>query len=472
MKIGARLTTISIIFLFGAGAMTLAAFRHAPEDIIPEGVSIGDINVGGKTVQDVTTLLENWRHDALSQTIALNLPPECHSTHIWAPAAADLGLDVDINATINDALSIPEQQGMVSRVIGMVNGPKDRTVPIHWTLNDQAALHYLKLHLNRIAQIDPRDARFLPTGEGFKVIPQKDGRELDFTSCLNIIKHILDTPLKGVTTLPVRSIKPHILTSDFKGIETVIARYQTHYGERGNRAKNIVIACQKINGTLLKPGDIFSYNKIVGPRDGDAGFMMAPVIIHGKLTPGMGGGVCQVSSTLYNAALIGNLQIVQRTHHAFPVHYLPAGRDATVAYGSIDLQFKNNTDHSLLIAASGTDGRVVMRIYGKKEPGQVVHIERAHVSSWAPPTEIIHTNSLPPGKKHTVDKGKYGHRVTVIRSVYQYGKLIRKEVVSQDYYRPIPNVVEIGSAKSSPAQTSANGSANSALAAGKTPIIR
>src|SRR5262249_1142050 len=126
--------------------------------------------------------------------------------------------------------------------------------------------------------------------------------------------------------LPTTLKMPHVTQGDLAGIEGEVSSFKTHYSERGNRAKNIIVACSHIKGTVLKAGDRLSYNKVVGPRDEDSGFKMAPVIINGRLKPGMGGGVCQVSTTLYNAALMADLKIVRREHHAFPVHYVSPGR--------------------------------------------------------------------------------------------------------------------------------------------------
>src|SRR5207248_1922171 len=147
-------------------------------------------------------------------------------------------------------------------------------------------------------------------------------------------------------TLPFRAASPKVTADHLGSINTLLAAYSTSMGGSSrNRRHNIQVACQAIDGTVLIPGEVFSYNDTVGPRSERAGFRTAPVIIHGELVPGTGGGVCQVSSTLYNLALLGGLKIVRRSHHQFPVHYVPPGRDATVAYGSLDLRFANSLPH-------------------------------------------------------------------------------------------------------------------------------
>src|SRR5439155_11763175 len=131
-----------------------------------------------------------------------------------------------------------------------------------------------------------------------------------------------------------------------------------------NRVHNIRVAAKAIDGLFLLPGEEFSYNATVGPRRASAGFRTAPEIVQGNLVPGIGGGVCQVSSTLYNIALLADLEITRRHHHRFPVHYLPAGRDATVSDGGLDLRFRNRLDAPVALLLSVKGGRLLARLYG------------------------------------------------------------------------------------------------------------
>src|SRR5205823_2528692 len=176
------------------------------------------------------------------------------------------------------------------------------------------------------------------------------------------------------------------VTADHLGsINTVLAAYSTSMGGSSrNRRHNIQVACQAIDGTVLMPGEVFSYNDTVGPRSERAGFRTAPVIIHGELVPGTGGGICQVSSTLYNVALLGGLKIVRRSHHQFPVHYVPPGRDATVAYGSLDLRFANSLPRPVALDVKTAGSRVVIHLYGCAESKRDVQLVSSHVTRTRP----------------------------------------------------------------------------------------
>ena len=147
----------------------------------------------------------------------------------------------------------------------------------------------------------------------------------------------------------------------------LLSDFSTRYAASNrNRTTNLIIASNKINGTVLMPGEIFSYNKIVGERTIAAGYKEAPIYVEGKVQDGLGGGICQIATTLYNAALFANLEIVERSNHQFVPSYANASRDATVVYGAIDFKFKNNREYPIKIVCSVTNGIANFKIFGLK----------------------------------------------------------------------------------------------------------
>ena len=322
----------------------------------------------------------------------------------------------------------------------------------------------------------------LRTKGGHKILPEKNGVKVDIAACAVTIKQVwtkyysdpasapvapnsekpaqLDAPTDTAkpaetpktesdaskpldVTLTAITAKPAI-TAAMLGDLTALGSFSTHFA-LGTRGSNIALAASHINGTLLAPGQIFSYNKVVGPRIESAGFQDAPVIVKGELVPGIGGGICQVSSTLYNAVLLSDLKIVHRAHHAFPVHYLPAGRDATVVDGAIDFQFQNSTPAPIYIAASSGGGHLSFRILGKKTPGKTVAIELAdHEVEPTPPPKTVSDPTLYAGTRRFKDRGHRGQRVTVYRVVKQNGQVLKRELISRDHYRPFAPIVLTG----------------------------
>ena len=139
----------------------------------------------------------------------------------------------------------------------------------------------------------------------------------------------------------------------------LLSTFSTKYAASNkNRTTNLILASNKINGTVLMPGEVFSYNKVVGKRTIAAGYKEAPIYVSGRVEDGLGGGICQITSTLYNAVVFANLEIVERSNHQFVPSYVGASRDATVVYGALDFKFKNNTDYTIIINVSDTETEV------------------------------------------------------------------------------------------------------------------
>lgn len=273
--------------------------------------------------------------------------------------------------------------------------------------------------------------------------------------------------------LTAKETPASVTYEDIKQINGVLGKMQTDIGGTENRHSNVALAASRINGTLLRPGEIFSYNKTVGPRSLECGFKTAPEIVRGVLKPGVGGGVCQVSTTLFNAVLLSNLKIVDRSHHAFPVHYVPAGRDATVVDGDIDFKFMNSTDAPVYIYSKGRNGSLNFRIYGKKTPGREVSLVLGKRSESGFGTETEHDSGLPSG--HTEVKVPGHPRIDVLwyRVVKENGQEVKRDPIST-HYRAIPSVVIVGTGapktkKATPANAAKTGAKPPVSPAASTP---
>lgn len=189
-------------------------------------------------------------------------------------------------------------------------------------------------------------------------------------------------------TVTAESLRASIFTG-------TLSKYSTKYNaKKENRSHNVALAAQKINGVVLAPGDEFSYNDTVGRRTVANGFRNAPVYENGKSVDGIGGGVCQVSTTLYSAVLYADLGVVSRTNHSLPVSYAPLGQDATVADGSIDFKFKNTTDYPVKIAASAVNGTITVELIGTPVGNKSVKLHHSLVSDTAAGKTIASTKTV------------------------------------------------------------------------------
>ncbi|WP_288312637.1 VanW family protein, partial [uncultured Selenomonas sp.] len=203
------------------------------------------------------------------------------------------------------------------------------------------------------------------------------GRQADTSALYDTVAPKLSALALTVRTeIPVEETEPVITDDALASIDGVLASYHTQYTP-GNRGHNITLAAGKLNGTLVKPNDIFSFNDTVGLRTAAAGYKVAGVILDGQLADGIGGGVCQVSSTIYNAILLAGLTPTARTSHALPSAYCPPGLDATVADGQIDLQFRNQLAHSVYLLTNADGHTLTVYILGTRADlgGKTIRLE-------------------------------------------------------------------------------------------------
>jgi len=240
---------------------------------------------------------------------------------------------------------------------------------------------------------------------------------------------------------------PKVTMADLlaSGIKEEITTASTIFNaEAKNRVHNIALAAQKIDNFLLKPGSVFSFNGVVGETSAQDGFKEATVIVNDQLALGVGGGICQVSSTLYNSALKAGLTIVERHNHGLPVAYLPPGLDATVAYDYLDLKFKNNLETNLLIHVNMVDNQLNVHFFGDPAHLREIKIQTANQQQIPPPVHFRNCKDKPVTHREKIREGKPGVTVEVYRLFYQQGQEIKREYLGKDYYSPVPEIWEIG----------------------------
>lgn len=209
---------------------------------------------------------------------------------------------------------------------------------------------------------DPVNAYY--TQNPYNIYPSENG--LDFAISLEEAKILLQEE-KDEYIIPLKVLYPNVTTNMIgpEGFPDLLSEFSTNYATSNkNRTTNLTLAANKINGTVLLPGETFSYNKVVGERTISAGYKEAAVYVNGKVENGLGGGICQITTTLYNAALYANLEILERSNHQFVPSYANASRDATVVYGAIDFKFKNNRNYPIKLRCSVSNGIANFKIFG------------------------------------------------------------------------------------------------------------
>jgi len=224
--------------------------------------------------------------------------------------------------------------------------------------------------------------------------------------------------------------------------EHVIGSYVTSLrGRSASQIHNVRLAVRRINNTVIKPGAVFSFNKAVDSWTADAGYVKAPVSYNGELVRDWGGGVCQASTTLYNAALLAGLEIVERHRHHWPARYAPIGRDAAVAYDTIDLKFRNNLRHPVRVVGRISRNSVVFEVLSHYKPNYRVSVETS-VRSIVPQSEVLYWCEPGSRRQAVVNRGHPGFDVVTVR-MFEGKRGARVEIVSEDHYPAMHRVIRV-----------------------------
>lgn len=292
---------------------------------------------------------------------------------------------------------------------------------------------------------EPKDAYF--TTEPYNIFPDQDGIDLAIT--VEEAQKSIGNEEKTEYTFPLKISKAAKTINDL-GMEAFpyeVSSFSTKYDASNiNRSTNLAIAANKINGKVLMPGEEFSYNKVVGKRTVEEGYKDAKIYADGGVVDGLAGGICQISSTLYNAALLANLEITERRNHSYPTSYLPVGRDATVVYGVIDLKFKNTRKFPIKIEASVKNGVASFVIHGIKEEKEYeIKILPTTTATLGHGTQTIPDPTLPAGHQVVKQSGHAGYKVTTYIERTCDGET-KREVLSNDTYQPMATIIRVGTA--------------------------
>ena len=245
---------------------------------------------------------------------------------------------------------------------------------------------------------------------------------------------------------PIEEVKAEITAEKLSAVDTKIAAFNTSFASSSSaRVKNIELSTSLINGRLLMPNDTFSFNDIVGERTEERGFMKAPVIVGDKVEFGLGGGICQVSSTLYNAILRTGIKPSERAHHTLPSSYVELGLDATVDWNDIDFKFKNTLDYPIYIEGYTENRNLYINIYSNSElTSKKYSITNDVYETIQPATKVIDDPNLLQGQVSIEQKGIDGHKVRIRRDTYENGVVINSETISDDFYEPVSSIIRRG----------------------------
>ena len=498
--IGIGLVVVACLIIAGLATFVLTARSFSRSDKIAQGVSIESIDVGGQTREQAIQTIETQWLPGLPDTVSLRLveaedlpaaDPQAPTGEVApaadpeAPAEPDtaeaeqqaedteaepeakadpdvepetveltpeqLGVRVQLEQAAEAAYRIGRDGNLWQQAVAQLRA-RQKGADIQVTAEvDEAALGATLEDLVEEVRREPKDAKVTLSGDRVSIERGYSGRVLDVEASTEHLVAAMADPMLNTSELVVKEKQPEITEEMVAGFQTVLAHYSTPFNPgREQRTHNLRLAMGMVNQKVIRPGERFSANAVIGERLEEKGYKSAPIFLEGEVVPSTGGGVCQVASTLYNAALLANLQINERHHHSRPVDYCPSGRDATLYYGQYDLKFTNTLKHPVLIFGWIEGSRLHAAIIGHDDDKYEVELIRSNISTTGHGTKEIADPELEEGKREVEKPGRSGAKATLTRVVKKDGKEIDRQVLHHDTYPSQTEVVRVGTKKPEP----------------------
>jgi len=441
-----RAIIIFVVLLIAAAGAIFGGYQYLDNYINKEvfypGIIIDEIEMSGLTLEEGIQKLNQSKEDDISKRIEVSTKDfYAEKYYVYYK---DLGFDYNIEEVAREAFSV----GRDGTVLERYKKVKElESTSMNFSTSSSYDLSAAKTLFNEIAEdinIESIDSTFDFNEGNIVVTKSVDGRSVDVDKLFKL----LEEGFPGIENIeiPVKYSPAEVTDEYYSKINGVIGEFSTSFrGSAPGRIHNIKLSASSFKGMLLMPGDEVSYNETTGPRQAQLGYQEAPVILNGEITPGMGGGVCQTSTTLYNAILLAGLEIVERHPHSLPPAYVPKGTDGAVATGYLDLKFKNSFDYPIYIDSSVIGDKVYFQIYGDlKTRDYSIKIDTQLVDTIPYKVKETLDESLTPGSRVLVQEGRTGYKVNTFKSIIKDGVVLSREKISNDYYRERDYIYKVG----------------------------
>ena len=415
----------------------------AYDTLIMPGVVIEDIDMSGKTKEEATELLnERFSEPIGSRVITITAGDKTYTIDY-----KDLDVKFNIETVVEEAFQYNRELGVMDTYKYLKN-PSSHTIAVEFTYNGEI-IDTVAATIEGEVNVAKKDATISKNGSGFTVTDHVVGRTLDVQALVSEINEKVASTKEGniEVVAKINEDAPTRTREALEKVNTVISSSTTYYSTSDtNRNTNIYLGAKNINGTLLMPGESFSFNTLIGDTTPDKGYMPGSVYIGNKVEVGYGGGICQVSSTLHNAVVKSGILPDQRLNHSMPVGYMDLGMDATIAYGYIDYVFTNPFEYPIYIEGYTTSNSVTFTIYSDSSvnAGKSYEFIRDVYSVTEPKTEYKDEPTWEVGKEEVEQQPSTGYKVKVYRVTYTNGVETERILMNDDTYQTVNKIVKRG----------------------------
>ncbi len=433
--------------------MGMSATAHAEEQTIKEGLYIGEINVGGLTREQAEEAVNAYVDELKPALITL----EAANGGQVQVTAGDLGVAWDNTEVLDEVIQV----GQVGNVIERYKLMKDlQNENIHYDLELGYDIHAInKLLTEQCVAFDTRavNATLNRVNGVFEIEAGQSGYTVDVEQSIDVVYNYMMNDWNGQdgsVALVVKEELPQGTVEELSRVGDVLGTYTTSFKSSGSaRSANIENGCSLISGTTLYPGEEFSTLEKITPFTKANGYHMAGSYSNGKVVDSLGGGICQVSTTLYNAVLLAELEVTQRYNHSMIVSYVDPSADAAIAESAgKDFKFVNNTDTPIYIEGIISNKQITINIYGEeyRAPGREVIYESEIIEKISPAADIIYADASRPIGYISKQSAHIGYKARLWKIVKENGVEVERTQVNSSNYKMTPRYATVGVATSDP----------------------
>ena len=422
------------------------------EDKIYPNVKVQGVDLSGKTKNEaVETLKSDFIEKVSNKKIEVKVDDKVFNLNY-----SDINPQFNIEEMVDKAISLGKDSNFFSKK-SWINGKHNENLYLDFNY-DENKVEEFKNSIKDGVKKSSKNASISVNNGQITITPEVNGLSVNEEELNNKLKEAIDGSIDedSEITMSAEVDKPAITQDELSKINYKISTAQTNYASSGaGRAANVELATKFCNGKLLMPGEEFSYNEVVGERSAARGFKDAAVFVGDRVEQGIGGGICQVSTTLYRAAMEANLKSTERYNHSMLPGYSLPGLDATVVWGVLDYKFKNNYNFPVYVEGYTSNRNIVFNIYGNKEgmEDKTYKLVAETTGTLQPAITTKEDSNLDEGKTQWEKNPVIGYKAKSYLVTYQNGKEISREAVSSDTYTKVDGVVKKGTKKAAPVET-------------------
>ena len=421
---------------------------------IYSGISIYGVDLSGQTAEEAKTTLESQLITKINNKI-INVNVGEQNFQL---SYNDINSLIDVDATVKEALAYGKDASLFEKNSMIKKGVNHEMETV--LVYDENKIIEFANHINDAVKVEPIDAAISISAGAISITNETIGKKINVEALVDKIKESISPEgSEEVIVVELEDSVPRVTAAELQKIDGILSSFSGSYvNSAAGRVTNMKIATNSVNGTLLMPGDEFSYNKAIGETTAENGYQQAGAYVSGEVVQEYGGGVCHISTTLYRAVMRANLKSSLRYNHSMMVSYAEPSLDATVYEGDIDYRFVNTYDFPIYIEGYMTSNSIVFNIYGNKEGfgTNTYDLVNEVIEKIDYTTEYVNDATLAEGSKVTTVNGMPGYRSQAYLVTYSNGVEVSREFISSDYYAQMNTVVKVGAKKANTTTTESN----------------